>query len=250
MRLILVLIIVLFAAMPTQLVAALPQFTVPGDCPIALDNSRTLYSEGNKNAAYTLLTQMQDYCSSFPQVEHNLGVLAVSNQQYDVAIAHFQKSLQQDHRSQHTFDQLQAVHAYLASIAYSEALQLRSRAPKPALAMQDSTYVNNNSARLERAQSDLHNISTVEYELYDWWQSARDSNKEAWLSHYEQQYPPPADAMTAPVDWQSTQRRINFNAQDAVAIVSYQSNGSQQHRQLLMRLQGNRWKIYQEHRLQ
>ncbi len=250
MRLISSSIFVLLAAIPTSLVAALPLFTTPGECHTALDNSRTLYNDGDKKAAYKLLIHMQAHCTNFPQIEHNLGVLAVSNEQYDVAIQHFENSLQQDKRSQDTADQLQQVRAYQASIAYSEALQLRSRAPKPASTMQDSTKINSIAPPLPRAQSNLHNTSTVEYELYDWWQSARDNNKEAWLSHYEQQYPPPPGAMTAPVKWQNTQRRINFTAQDAVAIVSYQSKGLQQHRQLLMRLQGNRWKIYQEFQLQ
>ncbi len=231
----------LFAA----LVAVQTQFTTPGACLAALDNSRTLYSDGDKNASYKLLQQMQAHCTEFPQIEHNLGVIAANNQQYDVAIQHFEKSLQQDKRSQDTVDQLQTVRAYLASLAYSEALQMKSKATKPALTMQDSTTHNGQPRKMSRAQSQLHNISTVEYELYDWWQSARDNNKEAWLLHYEEQYPPPG-AMAAPVDWQSTQRRINFTAQDAVAIVSYRSNGFLQHRQLLMRLQGNRWKIYQE----
>ncbi|MEE9334940.1 MAG: hypothetical protein V3U65_12705 [Granulosicoccaceae bacterium] len=240
--------------MPTQLIAALvavaTQFSAPGECHTALDTSRTLYSEGDKKASYNLLIQMQAFCTDFPQIEHNLGVLAISNRQYDAGIKHFENSLQQDRRSQDTVDQLQSVRAYQASIAYSEALQLSSRASKPSLTMQDSTYLNSHTPPLSRSRSDLHNISTVEYELYDWWQSARDNNKEAWLSHYEQQYPPPPDAMTAPVDWQKTLRRINFTAQDAVAIISYQSKGARQHRQLLMRLQGNRWKIYQEFQLQ
>ena len=89
-RLILAFIIIQIAAMPTALEAALPQFTSPGDCHIALDNSRTLYSEGDKKAASTLLNHMQAYCTGFAQIEHNLGVLAASNQQYDVAVDHFQ----------------------------------------------------------------------------------------------------------------------------------------------------------------
>lgn len=237
------------SASQIQLLAALlavpTQYSTQGACLTALDNSRTLYSDGDKKASYKLLLQMRAHCTDLPQIEHNLGVIAANSQQYDAAIKHFESSLQQDKRSQDTVDQLQSVRAYQASIAYSEALQLNSRASKPTLTMQDSTSLNSQSSHWSRAQSELHNISTVEYELYDWWQSARDNDKEAWLSHYEQQYPPPG-AMAAPVDWQNTQRRINFTAQDAVAIVSYRSNGLLQHRQLLMRLQGNRWKIYQE----
>jgi len=217
-----------------------------GACHAALDNSRTLYNDGEKKASYNLLIQMQSHCRYFPQIEHNLGVLASSHGQYDDAIQHFENSLKQDERSQDTIDQLQQLRAYQASIAYSEALQMRSRANVPTLTMQDSTKANSLTPTLSRTQSELHNTSTVEYELYDWWQSARDKNKEAWLSHYGQQYPPPPGAMSAPVNWQKTKRRINFTAQDAVAIVSYHVNGSQRHRQLLLRLQGNRWKIYQE----
>jgi len=245
-----VLLATTFATLPMRLHAALPQLNSPEECRTALDNSHTLYSAGDKKAALTLLTHMTEYCESFAQVEHNLGVIAANNQQFDLAIEHLQQSLQLDRRSQHTLDQLQALQAYRASQAYGEALQLRSKAKAPTLSMQNSTYLNSLPPDATRAHSNLHNIATVEYELYDWWQSARDNNEESWLSHYEQHYPPPANAMAAPVSWDKTQRRINFTAQDVVAIISYQTAGALQHKQLLMRLQGNRWKIYQEHLLQ
>jgi hypothetical protein len=247
MRPITAIVVFLILAIPTQPVSAsLPSFTSPEDCRTELDNSRSLYNDGNKNAALALLNHMREFCEDFPQVEHNLGVLAASNLQYDQAIEHFKLAIQRDRRAQHTLEQMQAVSAYQASVAYSGALQLSSRAKRPVLAMQDSTFLNDNVARLSQAHSKLHNISTIEYELYDWWNSARENNQEAWLSHYAEHYPPPPGAIDTPVQWQDTQRQINFTAQDAVAIVSYQTNGRPQHRQLLLQLQGNRWKIYQE----
>ncbi len=247
MRPLTAIILFVILAMPTQpAFAALPSFTSPDDCRTELDNSRSLYNDGNKKAALTLLNHMRDFCKDFPQVEHNLGVLAASNLHYDKAMEHFKLALQQDRRSQHTLEQMQAVTAYQASVAYSNALQQSSRAKRPVLVMQDSTFQNSDAARLSRAHSELHNISTIEYELYDWWTSAREKNEEAWLSHYAAHYPPPPDAIDVPVKWQDTQRQINFTTQDAVAIVSYQSKGRTQHRQLLLQLHGNRWKIYQE----
>ena len=225
-------------------------------CRDELDSAVSLFHNQASKIAETRLLQLADQCQHLPQINHNLGVLAGRQNQWPAAIDFFKRSLEADARAAMSQDHLLQIYRYRASLAYAKALNTTPTAPPPVLQMQDAPQ--QNSAELlpqpstplrTPLRTPLHNISTVDYELYDWWHTALQANNQGRQAHYVIGYSAPVAAQPNQADWQSVQREISFTAQDAVAVLTHQENGQSVSTLLLMRLQGNRWKIYQETRL-
>ena len=215
-------------------------------CLQALDSAAGLYDDGDFTASKVLLDQLDAQCRHLPQIQHNQGVLAANARDWETALRRFRLALQQDARAEMTRLHLQSIYRYRAGVAYSVALNAPLATSLPQLTMQDSTHVNADSRFLRQHRTRLHKPSTVEYELYDWWGSTADVNQEAWLAHYVDGYPPLSAADRKNIRWEDVHTNISFTSQDAVAIVTFSVNKVTHRMLLLMRLQGNRWKIYQE----
>jgi len=116
------------------------------------------------------------------------------------------------------------------------------------LALQLSTDQNANTSIKEEDQGQFHTISTVEYELYAWWQATNSS--EDINDFYVSDFPGKAIGRGSNhlniERWDDMQREIAFTARDAVAILS---DPMQNKTLVLLRLVGTRWKIYQETQL-
>jgi len=221
-------------------------------CADQLDSAVSAYNNGkasNKDLTEgqveELFAQLKQDCDHLPQVHHNLGVMAAEAQQWDQAIEHFQRATANDTRTNMTQTQLLAIHQYKAALAYKNALGAASlRTAKPEFRLQDSD--DKNQAYSLPPKSELHSVSTVDYELYSWWQSAGQASAADWLEHYTPGYPPAESDDAKIVSWTDVARDISFTAQDAVVVLSYQVDNIEKRTLLLMRLQNNRWKIYRE----
>jgi hypothetical protein len=194
------------------------------------------------------LAQLEDRCPSLPQLAHNRGVLAARTNRWTEAIAHFQRSLQQDGRAADTYRTLQQIFEHRAAEAYARALDTPVSVPAPTLHWQDSTDLNAHEDAGGTPAHALQTIPTLEYELYAWWQALQ--NAVGLEEHYVDGFPPEAIHLSrehfANRFWDDMQREIAFTAQDAVAVIS---DAFHNRTLLLLRLVGTRWKIYQETRL-
>jgi len=217
-------------------------------CQDELDTAVALFNDDAHAAAKILLTQLADDCQ-LPQIHHNLGVIAGLQDQWSQAIKHFEQSLAADQRAAMTQDHLRQIYRYRANIAYGKALNTEVAAQHPNLQVQDSSVINANAVRREQPSTARHRISDVDYELYDWWVAAANNNREGVLAHYVRGYPAPDIAARANINWDQVQREISFTAEDAIAVLTHSEKGETVSTLLLLRLQGNRWKIYQETRL-
>jgi len=213
-------------------------------CLVELDNAVGLYNEGNTRSAHNNLEQLAISCAHLPQVHHNLGVIAGMSKQWNQAYEHFQRAIADDTRTGMTYSHLQAIHQYKASMAYSSALGASGSINPPTLRMQDSTHAN--AVFKAPTKTTLHNVPTIDYELFSWWTAAATDALPAWLEHYAAGYPPQENADASIVAWDDVGRNISFTAQDAVVVLSYEMNEVQKRTLLLLRLQNNRWKIYRE----
>lgn len=212
-----------------------------------LDEAVAIYNKGNTSAATIQFEQLALNCSQLPQVHHNLGVIAGDRLQWNEAREHFQRALAGDKRSNNTQSHLQAIHQFKASLAYQKALGAQRSNTEPQLSMQNSAYTN---AIFEGPKiTTLHNVPTVEYELFAWWTAAATDAMPSWLEHYAAGYPPVENTDAQTVNWDEVARDISFTAQDAVVVLSYQLNDIERRILLLLRLQNNRWKIYRENAL-
>ena len=120
----------------------------------------------------------------------------------------------------------------------------------PDYTFQDSSDQNSDSLRLQRERAELHTVETIEYELFAWWQTRHDERQDV-REHYVSNYPEvsivQATEHFADVDWDDIKRDISFTQEDAVIVLSDVSREDASEKTLLlMRLEGNRWKIYQE----
>ncbi len=246
------------STLPTTLVALLLCITMVGgaraelalsdqDCMSELDASVAMASN-EKNSATLIeqrLAKLEDRCTGLPQIAHNRGVLAAQADKWPQAIAHFEKSLQQDSRAAMTYRHMQQIFEHRAALAYSKALNTPIEVPAPTLELQSSAVQNMDDRRRESDRSNLHSISTIEYELFAWWQAQQ--NSIGIHDYYVEDFPPAAIRLAqqthARKQWQDMHREIAFTAEDAVVVLS----DAFHHRTLLLwRLMGNRWKIYQE----
>ncbi len=192
--------------------------------------------------------QLEQSCPHLPQLAHNLGVLAGRNGQWPEAVRHFERSLQADSRASMTHSHLKQIFEHRAAVAYARALQTSLVAIEPVLQLQSSKDQNADAKQGNQQRSDLHTISTIEYELFAWWQSLQGSV--GLHEHYTSDFNKDAIRLSRQHfrgrQWHDMQREIAFTARDSVVIVSDQYHNRTL---LLMRLVGSRWKIYQETRL-
>lgn len=230
------------------------------DCAIALDRAVGLYRHDDTDSAAVLLESLRDECSAWPQLHHGLGVLAATEQRWDAALAHLQRALDADRRSAETAAAIRDIHRYRAALALRQALgreQATADEPQlPTLSLQNASLytpprqVDASNANHPESTPTLRDVTTLEYELYDWWHSAAQGNLAGWLQHYAPEYPPPEHAWRGAIDWSLVRRDISFTAEDAVVVLSGELENSEPvHVLMLLRLAGHRWQIYRETRL-
>lgn len=247
---------------------------LPVDCAGDLDRAIVMDSNGEHERARHLLESLKPHCQDFPQVEHNLGVLAGHKGDWESALQHFEQSIAADPRAAMSLDHLRQIHRYRASLAWSKALDASldptATAHSPTLNLQDSSLGNSDSTRATNTAPELHTIDTIEYELFDWWQNARSNNRAGWLAHYTRDFQVPDADQIAQFQWDELTLRISLTRHDAVVVLIYpkgswsssaaspvsasENNASvpepiMKGSVMLLRLEGNRWKIYQENPL-
>ncbi len=213
-------------------------------CPDDLDAAVSLYNSGQADVAAIKLEKLRDTCAEMPQLHHNLGVIEANKLNWAGAIEHFEQAVAFDARTAQTWSHLQAVHQYKATLAYRQALDIKGAPALPKMQLQNSNMIN--ALTVSNELSDLHSDTTVEYELYSWWNAAADGKLEPWLEHYVAGYPPVENGDAQVVSWDAVTRDISFTTQDAVVILKYSVAEQQKQTILFMQLQQDRWKIYRE----
>ena len=220
------------------------------ECLVQLDAAVSLALEPNLAAATEQLEALSEVCQDVPQIQHNLGVLAAMDNRLPEAISYLEASVAADPRAALSVSHLQDIFRYRASIAYANELNTTATASKPDYMFQDSSDLNSDSLRLQRERTELHTVGTIEYELYAWWQTRHDERQDV-REHYVSNYPEVSVERAlerfANIDWNDMKREIAFTQQDAVVVISdVSADDASEKSLLLMRLEGNRWKIYQE----
>jgi hypothetical protein len=220
------------------------------DCLAQLDATVALASATKDDNGYleSRFAELESRCPNLPHFAHNRGVLAARDLRWLEAVKHLNRSLQLDTRASMTHRHLQQIFEHRAAKAYAKALKTPLSVQAPVLAFQLSTDQNADTSLSVHDQSRLHTISTVEYELYAWWQAMNGS--ENVNDFYVNDFPHSAIGRGSlhlnQQPWNDIQREIAFTAQDAVAIIS---DLGQNRTLVLLRLVGSRWKIYQETQL-
>ena len=267
---------VAWGAVSARADGAAPAATLPvATCLARLDAAAADAARaGRERRARKTLSALAERCPHLPQIHHDLGVLAAREERLPEAYAHFERALASDPRAGATVDQLRALHRREAALGYAHALGTAVDAPPPRLVLQDSRDVGADTLRARAARDDaLHDVSTLEYELYDWWRSADDDDSSR-LAHYVYGYSRRAALAgrerDAAIPWESVRREIALTAEDAVAVIEHpvpgtaggagpvgkggdasaaggtSGEGATLRRLLLLRLEGERWKIYRE----
>ncbi len=213
-------------------------------CEDELDAAVTIYNTGDAQRAQAKLLAMASDCGHLPQIQHNLGVLAYERDEWQQAQVHFNNAIENDTRTNMTRTHLQSLHQYQASIAFQKAMNTQNVINPPQLQMQTASL--SNTIVESKLKTSLHNLATVDYELYAWWTSAADNQPQAFLEHYLNGYPAAQNFDAAKISWNQVNRDISFTAQDAVVVLSYRIDEVDKRTLLLLRLQNNRWKIYRE----
>ncbi len=217
------------------------------NCLRQLDRLIVHIQDVDRGAALDGMSALAERCPSLPQAHHNIGVLAAQQKDWERAIAAFNTAIALAPRTADTVAQLQALHRYRAKTAWRVALDLQETPELPAFKWQDSTHQNTERYAQPTLNDGLRSVLSVDLELYTWWHasSVGDDNA-AWLAHYVTGYPANPEYAQRSVDWDSVSRDIRFTAQDAVAVLSWQHQGTKQIRYLLLTLVGERWQIYHE----
>lgn len=216
-------------------------------CLARLDATVAIASNESDTSDFLLhrFAQLEKDCSHLPHLAHNQGVIAGKAGRWPEAIAHFERSLKLDSRAAMTHRHLQQIFEHRAAQAYANALNIASTASLPELHFQRSTHQNAAAMATTSHRSELHSIGTIEYELYAWWQALQTSI--GLNAHYIEDFPAAAIRLSrdkfSRQEWSDMHREIAFTANDAVAVVS---DPFHNRTLLLLRLIGNRWKIYQE----
>jgi len=216
-------------------------------CLTQLDATVALAKEQSDDDGYleSRFAQLERQCPDLPHFAHNQGVLAAQAERWNDAINHLDRSLQLDPRASMTYRHLQDIFEHRAAQAYARALKTRIPTQPPVLALQQSTHQNAETDLSESRNRQFRTISTVEYEMFAWWQSIQ--NKAGTEDFYVLDFPTNAIGLgtrkLTQQGWDELQREIAFTAEDAVVVLS---DPEQNRALLLLRLVGNRWKIYQE----
>lgn len=220
------------------------------DCLAQLDATVALASATKEGSGYleARFAELESRCPNLPHFAHNQGVLAAQALRWPDAIKHLNRSLQLDPRASMTHRHLQLIFEHRAAQAYAKALNTPTSTQPPVLALQLSTDQNADTSLSGKGNSRFHTNSTVEYELYAWWQAMREA--ENINDFYVNDFPHKAigrgSQRLVRQRWSDMQREIAFTAQDAVVILS---DPVQNRTLVLLRLVGTRWKIYQETQL-
>jgi len=217
----------------------------PIDCAAELDATVALASnaDSDTDALAAKFESLEKSCPDFAQIAHNRGVLSGRDDRWSQAISHFERSLKKDARAAQTHQHLQQIFDYRAAIAYANALGTDNEISEPVLSFQDSS--DQNSQQQNPDNSQLRDIVTIEYELFAWWQALKTGNgiDDHYIDGYDSSAILQARQQHSARQWQSTKREIAFTRHDAVVILSDAANA---HTLLLLRLIGNRWKVYRE----
>lgn len=216
------------------------------NCIVAVDDSNDAFAYNDTAKARQLLETALPACAGFPQLHHNLGVIESQHRNWDAAIEQFTLSITADYRAAESFNALQSIHRYRASLAYQQSLNTSVRTHLPMPTVQLSTMQNSDAKWQPKSNTYLRSVSTVEYELYDWWIANQEGEVAAKLAHYEHGFPIPLNSKLFNHEWDSLERDISFTEKDAVVVLSYSDDNASHLTQLLLRLHGNRWIIYRE----
>lgn len=222
------------------------------NCAAELDATVTLATNPDHklDSLTARFASLEKACPDFAQIAHNQGVLAARQSRWPQAIAHFERALQKDERAADTHRHLQQIFEHRAANAYAKALDTAAQIPAPVMQLQDSGKRNSDGNQQFPEHQRLRNVATLEYELYAWWNSLKDWNgiSEHYISeHYVDGYNVNAIKLARQQhlarQWPTLKREIAFTHNDAVVVLS-DSTGA--YALLLMRLEGSRWKVYQE----
>ena len=199
-------------------------------CGDALDAAVERARRGELDAAHTALVALSDECTGLPQIEHDLGVIALRRGDADAAVDHFERALALDERVARTVEALREVRRWRAAAAWRDALGESGTggARAPRLALLDSSLTAP-AERLEDARDALlRDEAVLGYELHEWWGTLRHGDADDVASHYA------ADAVREPDDglaangqgvelpaWDDVERELAFTARDAVAVLRW-----------------------------
>jgi len=163
-----------------------------------LDNAVAAYENGRADLAQTQLNALSESCNQVPHLYHNLGTLALLRQEWDEAIAHFEKSLSLDPRAYMTQQTLNSVYRYKAALAYQKALKLDGpEAPLPTVKMQTSVLSNSHQLDLSAltatqrsgapaiAQKLNSAIDAAHFDVSTWWHAQRRHDLDAYFAFYQ-----------------------------------------------------------------
>lgn len=189
--------------------------------------------------------ELETRCPDLPHLAHNRGVLAAKASRWSEAVSHLNRSLSLDTRASMTHRHLQQIYEHRAAQAYALALNTKVSVKTPVLSFQVSTVQNADISISTIEEQRLQSISTVEYEMYAWWQALQSASglDEFYTDSFPKAAIGQATRRIKSNDWADIRREIAFTENDAVVVLS----DSQQSRTLLLlRLVATRWKIYQE----
>lgn len=231
-------------------------------CMSRLDTAAEQLSRAQTQAAEAELLELLTVCPDTPQVQHNLAVVEARRGEWDEAMSLLLESIALDARASASIESLRDIHRWRASEAYARALtgKVAPQTP-PELAVQSSVDVNSDTRRSERRDESLFDTATVEYELWEWWRSAQNPASDQHQEHYSADYDGAdllaptvnnAVAQTVP-DWDSVSRDIRVMGDNALALISWTTDdvGASTNDSpplghvLLMRVEGNRWRIHE-----
>jgi len=216
------------------------------ECSLALERGIATHASGAAQQAIDLFTRLRQRCPHLAQIEHNLGVFAAKQQDWDTAVAHFEAALAKDARASSTAAQLASIHRYRAQVAYANALNTTGPSVIPTFSVQGSEFNDQITQVPQPPVIADEAMQQVEDELYEWWQSVKRERNESWRSHYAKDYEPLSELRAIRQAWDQIGRQIVFTSTDAVVILSIQQGDAVERYLLLMRREQQRWIIYQE----
>ena len=216
-------------------------------CAAGLDAAVATARHGALDEARDALTALADECTGLPQIEHDLGVLALRAGDDDAAVRHLERALEIDERTARTVRALRELRRWRASAAWRDALgEAGTGRRPPALELLDSSATGA-AERLDAARDALLRDETVlAYELYEWWSTLRHGDADDADSHYA------TGAVRAPgpgaelPGWDAVETELAFTARDAVALLRWRHGKAPVGRLLLLRAVDDRWLIYRE----
>lgn len=216
------------------------------ECLRAIDKTVLHIDQIDIDTAQRTLATLAHSCEDVPQIHHNLGVIAARRGQWETAISAFERAIALAPQTADTVNQLQALHEYQAKKAWQVALDTNQELTEPRFTWQTSSDRNQRVNAAATSANGLRSVTTVDFELYNWWHAWDDKDSGEWLEHYVSGYPPPSLEEARPVPWDAVQKDIQFTASDAAVILKWSKNGFEHHRWLLLTLAGQRWQIYHE----